>query len=151
MRKNVFGKQLKRDTNERKALIKNLASSLVLEDKIETTLIKAKVVRPYVEKLITKARKSPDPKKAVQPFLNKKATEKMISDTALRFNNRNGGYTRIVHIGNRKADNAEMAIIEFTEKRKELKLIKKDTKAKKVVKKPAKAIKDTKVKKNIKK
>lgn len=151
MRKNVFGKQLKRDTNERKALIKNLASSLVLEDKIETTIIKAKVVRPYVEKLITKARKSAEPKKAVQPFLNKKATEKMISDTALRFNNRNGGYTRIIHIGNRKADNAEMATIEFTEMRKEVKSVQKDTKTKKVVKKSAKATKDKEVKKNIKK
>ncbi|MBI2443063.1 MAG: 50S ribosomal protein L17 [Candidatus Levybacteria bacterium] len=116
MRKNVFGRQLGRDANERKALFKSLASALVLEERIATTHAKAKAVRPYVEKLVTKARKGEAALRLLEPYLSKEAAVKMVEKIGPRFSKRNGGYTRIVFAGNRIADNASMAVIEFVEK-----------------------------------
>lgn len=117
MRKNVFGRQLKRDTNERKALFKGLASSLVLEERIQTTEEKAKAVKPQVEKLVTAAKKG-DAKahSLLQPYLNAQALKKMLSDIGPRFKNRPGGYTRIVKLGTRLQDNASVVILEWVEK-----------------------------------
>lgn len=117
MRKNIFGRQLSRDTNERKALFKSLASALVMNERIHTTHAKAKAIRPYIEKLITQARSGGmSGSRLVEPYLTKPALEKMMSQVAPRFIGRPGGYTRIVYTGTRIADNAPVALIEFVEK-----------------------------------
>jgi large subunit ribosomal protein L17 len=117
MRKNVFGRHLKRDTNERKALFKGLASSLVVYERIQTTEEKAKAVRPLVEKLVTKARVG-DLKahSLLQPYLNAVALKKMMTDIGPRFKDRPGGYTRIIKMGPRLQDNASVVILEWVEK-----------------------------------
>jgi len=117
MRKKVFGRQFKRDKNERQALFKGLLSSLVLEERIETTEQKAKAIKGEAEKLVAKAKKETVlAKKLLGKKLNPKAIEKMISDVASRFNDRNGGYTRIIKIGRRFGDDANMVILEWVEK-----------------------------------
>jgi large subunit ribosomal protein L17 len=119
MQKHIFGRKFKRDVNERRALFKGLASSLVLQERIKTTEEKAKAIRPEVEKLITKAKRTTDTRHAyavLQPHLNALAVKKVILDVAPRFQSRNGGYTRIIKIGNRFSDNASMVVIELVEK-----------------------------------
>lgn len=117
MRKNIFGKQLGRDINERKALFKTLSSSLVMVERIRTTEQKAKAIKPYVEKLVTKARKNGVmAARVLHPYLAKDAVEKMVNDIVPRFADRPGGYTRIIHAGNRPADDAPMVIMEWVEK-----------------------------------
>lgn len=119
MRKNVFGKQLGRDIHERKALFKTLSSSLVMVERIRTTEQKAKAIKPYVEKLVTKARKNGVmAARVLHPYLAKDAVEKMVTDIVPRFADRPGGYTRIIHAGNRPADDAPMVIMEWVEKAK---------------------------------
>jgi len=115
MRKNVFGRQFKRDANERKALFKNLLTSLVLEERIKTTQAKAKAIKGAADKLVTKAKKH-DAMRRLAPDVNHDAVTKLVNDIAPRFASRQGGYTRIIKVGNRIADNAEMVIMEWTEK-----------------------------------
>jgi large subunit ribosomal protein L17 len=129
MRKNVFGRQFSRDTNERKSLFKSLISSLILEESIETTLEKAKAIKGDVDKLINKAKRG-DARLAtqlLQKSLGVAAMEKVIKDLAPRLKDRTSGYTRIIKLGRRFSDNAPMVIIEWVIK-KELK-VKKDVKA----------------------
>src|SRR5258708_2273376 len=110
MRKNVFGRQLKRDKNQRKALIKGLLSSLVLNERIKTTHAKAKAIKADADKLITKAKKGGlHAYNLLDPDLTNKAVRKVIDDLAPRFTQRQGGYTRITKIGRRGKDNAAMA------------------------------------------
>ena len=118
MKKQVFGRQLKRDTNERKALFKGLVSSLTMYERIETTKEKAKSIQGHVEKLVTKANKnnSEQARKLLQAYLTHEALQKMLTDVAPRFVDRQGGYTRILKIGNRFNDNASMVIMEWVEK-----------------------------------
>jgi len=117
MRKRVFGRHLKRDTNERKALFKNLMTELILHEKITTTEEKAKAIRGKIEKLITKAkRKGYQSEYLLQPYLSADAVKKAITDLSSRFANRPGGYTRIMKLGNRFNDNASMAVIELVDK-----------------------------------
>ena len=118
MRKQVFGRHLKRDTHERKALFRGLASSLIMHERIETTEEKAKAIKGFVEKLVTKAKKnnSQQAQRLLQGDLNHEAMQKMLSDIAPRFVDRQGGYTRIVRIGQRFSDNASMVLIEWVEK-----------------------------------
>jgi large subunit ribosomal protein L17 len=126
MRKRVFGRHLKRDTNERKALFKNLMTELVLHEKISTTEEKAKSIRGQVEKLITKAkRKGQASEYLLQPYVSSEAVKKIISELAIRFATRPGGYTRIIKLGNRFNDNASMVIIELVDK-KEVEIKKQD-------------------------
>jgi len=118
MKKQVFGRQLKRDTNERKALFKGLVSSLIMYERIETTQEKAKAIKGHVEKLVTKANKndSVQARQLLQAYLTNEALKKLVTDVAPRFSNRPGGYTRIIKIGNRFSDNATMVIMEWVEK-----------------------------------
>ncbi len=117
MRKRVFGRHLKRDTNERKALFKNLMTELVLHEKITTTEEKAKSIKGQIEKLITKAkRKGQQSEYLLQPYLSDEAVKKVITDIAPRFTTRPGGYTRLIKLGNRFSDNASLAVIELTER-----------------------------------
>ncbi len=117
MKKKVFGRQFKRDINERKALFKELMNELVLHESINTTHEKAKAIRGQVEKLVTKAkRKEADARQFIQPYLSEVAVDKLIKDIAPRFATRPGGYTRIIKTGRRFSDNAATAIIEWVEK-----------------------------------
>jgi len=118
MRHRVVGKKLNRDKDHRLALAKNLASSLLINGKIETTLTKAKFVKPFVEKLITKAKANTyNSLRILRSRLNNEiAIEKLFSDIAPSYKDRNGGYTRIKRTGKiRKGDNSELAIIELVE------------------------------------
>jgi large subunit ribosomal protein L17 len=115
MRKNIFGRQLKRDTNERKALFKGLISHLVLNERIKTTEEKAKSIKGQVDKIITKAKKGKERARyLLQGQLPKEAIEKVILEITPRFSKRQGGYTRIIRIGRRFSDNAQMVLMEWT-------------------------------------
>lgn len=121
MKKRIFGRKLKRDINERKALFKGLMSSLVLHEKIETTESKAKAIKGEVDKLVTKAKKDGIlARKLLSAKLFPEALEKMIKDIAPRFNKRQGGYTKMVRLGKRFGDDATIVLLEWTEKSQNL-------------------------------
>lgn len=157
MKKHIFGKKLGRDKDERKALFKSLMSSLVLSEKIQTTEAKAKAIRPEIEKLVTKAKKgSNSAKRVLEKSLTRDAFEKIIKEIAPSFENKQGGYTRLVKLGKRLGDNTSIVIIEWTEVIKKAPLpieAKTKVKTKEQAKKaPVKTVKKVKsVKKTIKK
>ena len=107
-------KQLGREMNVRNALLKTMAVSLVRDLKIKTTETKAKVLKPIVEKLITKAKIGDV---AARRFISSKigpaSAKKLVDTIAPKFKDRNGGYLRITKLNDRKADAAKMAQIEF--------------------------------------
>lgn len=146
MRKQVFGRKLKRDANERRALFKGLMDDLVLKEKVKTTEEKARAIRGQIEKLITKAkRKGQEAESLLQPYLSVAAYEKVMNDLAKRFANRPGGYTRIIKLGERFGDNAKMAIIEWVEKTavtvaEKAKEVKKEVKTEKLAKVASKKV-----------
>jgi len=108
------GRKFGRKTDERKALLKSLAANLILREKIKTTEAKAKEMRPFVEKLITKSRiNNLSAIRYLAKYLPEKAREKIIKEIGLRYKERAGGYTRIIKLGSRKTDGAKMAIIEL--------------------------------------
>lgn len=123
MRHRVVRNKLASDKDHMRSLLNNLSTELILHEKIETTLAKAKALRPHIEKMVTKATKALKANDKLKKFsaikaLNSKvhdgnATRKLLEDIAGRFMNTPGGYTRIVRIGNRDGDKAEMARIEF--------------------------------------
>ena len=116
MKKNVYGKKLKRDKNERKALFKSLMSSLILHERIQTTEEKAKAIKPEIEKLVTKAKKATNSSMdAIRSSINPVAFEKFIKNVAPRFASRNGGYTRIIRLNQRLGDQAQMVLLEWVE------------------------------------
>jgi len=116
MRKRVFGRKLKRTTNQRKALFKSLTQALVLHGRINTTEAKAKSVRSEIERLITKAKKNDSNTLGLLKKHVHATTAEQLIMIAPAFKDRNGGYTRIIKTGGRKKDNAPMVILEFTEK-----------------------------------
>ena len=118
MRHHNSNKKFGRQTKQRRALLRSLAISLIRYEKIETTEVKAKELRKYVEKLVTKGKNAT---LATRRLLNSKlgsggdfASKKIIEDLAKRYQERPGGYLRIIKKGNRiGSDGASMAIIEF--------------------------------------
>jgi len=120
MKKSIFGKKLKRDTNERKALFKSLMTSLVLKESIRTTEAKAKAIKPEIDKMVTHAKKGTNASmQKIHGSLSHIALDKFVSNVAPRFKDRNGGYTRIIKLGGRVGDEAKMVILEWVEKRDE--------------------------------
>lgn len=114
MRHLVFGKKLSRDTAGRKALLLNLANSLIEEGKVTTTLAKAKFARQFVEKLVTSIKRNKlHKKRELATLLTKKAFRMLFADISPKLNDRTSGYTRIIKLGPRKGDAAPMARIEF--------------------------------------
>jgi large subunit ribosomal protein L17 len=115
MRHRVGGYKLGRDGSARRALLRGLATSLILEDRIITTVTKAKAVRPQVEKMITLAKADTlhARRQAAAYLLEPKAVKKLFEQLGPRFSERPGGYTRILRLGTRKGDGAETALIEF--------------------------------------
>lgn len=118
MRHGMSGRKLNRTSSHRKALLMNLANSLIKHEQIKTTLPKAKELRPYVEKLITLGKKGElsNRKQAISALHDLEVVNKLFSDIAKRYENRNGGYIRIVKFGFRNGDAAPMAIIELVDR-----------------------------------
>ncbi|MBI2621910.1 MAG: 50S ribosomal protein L17 [Candidatus Levybacteria bacterium] len=116
MKKQVYGRKFKRDRNQRKALFSGLISAMILKGKITTTEEKAKAIRPGLEKLVTKAKKGEISKRLLRPYLKPFEIDKMIYEIGPTFISRAGGYTRIIKTGRRLSDNAQLAIIEWTDK-----------------------------------
>jgi large subunit ribosomal protein L17 len=108
-------KKLDRTKAPRQAMLENLATSLILYEKIKTTEAKAKVLKPMVEKLITKAKvKTVHNKQQLSRVIpDKKAVQKALDVLGPRYKDRKGGYCRIIKMGNRQGDNAAMAQIEL--------------------------------------
>lgn len=118
MRHNVSGKRLGRTTNQRKALMKNLATALIEHERIETTLVKAKELRSYVEPFITLAKTDSvaNRRLAMSRLGSKAAVQKLFNpEFRARFGERPGGYTRILKMAPRLGDAAEMALIELVD------------------------------------
>jgi large subunit ribosomal protein L17 len=115
MRHRVGGYKLKRPVDSRNALLRNLCTSVILEERVITTVPKAKAVRPLVEKMITLAKADTlHTRRQAAAVLNTPASVKKLFDTlGTRFGQRNGGYTRITRLGPRKGDGAEQAMIEL--------------------------------------
>jgi large subunit ribosomal protein L17 len=108
-------RKLSRTSAHRKALLKNLSIALITHGRIETTLPKAKELRGYIEKLITKAGAGDsNAHRAVFAYLQDKvATNRLVTEIAPKYKDRNGGYTRIIKTRLRRGDAAHMAIIEL--------------------------------------
>jgi large subunit ribosomal protein L17 len=114
MRHLKAGKKLGRNTSHRRALLRNLVTSLILEERIETTVPKAKAIRPHVEKMITLGKRGDvHARRQADSFLLQGAAVERLFEIAPRFGDRNGGYTRIVRTGFRKGDGGEKAFIEL--------------------------------------
>ncbi|PIT94437.1 50S ribosomal protein L17 [Candidatus Falkowbacteria bacterium CG10_big_fil_rev_8_21_14_0_10_39_9] len=108
-------KTLDRPKDERELMLRNMASSVLLYEKITTTEAKAKVVKPLVERLITIAKTGNlnSRRKLIQILLQKKAVKKSMEVLGERYKTRNGGYTRIIRLGNREGDGAKMVQLEL--------------------------------------
>ncbi|HWB97051.1 MAG TPA: 50S ribosomal protein L17, partial [Bryobacteraceae bacterium] len=115
MRHKVGGYKLKRDVGARKALLRGLVTSVIEQERVITTVPKAKAVKPLVDKVITLGKRDTlHTRRQAAAFLESPASVKKLFDTlAARFGQRNGGYTRIVRLGNRKGDGAELAMLEL--------------------------------------
>jgi len=118
MQKRKKGRKLSRKRNQRRALLKSLASALILNEKIKTTEAKAKETSSFVEKQITRAIKEQrvggvQARRILAKFFPKKIIKKLVNEIAPRYKERKGGYTRIIKLGQRKLDGARMAIIEL--------------------------------------
>jgi len=108
---------LSRTTSHRAAMLSNMASSLILSKRISTTVAKAKALRKYVEPLLTKSKTDDtNSRRVVFSYLqNKESVSELFNEVAEKIATRPGGYTRILKIGNRSGDNAEMCIIELVD------------------------------------
>ena len=117
MRHRVAGYKLGRSTSHRKALLRSLVTSIIEQERIVTTVIKAKAVRPLIEKMITLAKRDNlhARRQAAAVLTTPDSVKKLFEKLGTRFGQRNGGYTRIVKLGWRKGDGAEQALIEFVD------------------------------------
>ena len=117
MRHNKAINHLGRKSGHRKALLANMASSLILQKRITTTVAKAKALKSYVEPLITKSKDdSTHSRRVVFSYLkNKEAVSELFRTVAPKIADRPGGYTRVLHTGFRQGDAAEMALIELVD------------------------------------
>jgi large subunit ribosomal protein L17 len=117
MRHKVAKKHFGRRNGPKKALIRGLVDSLVRDERIKTTLPKAKELRKHVERAITKGKKGTVHARRVilKNYPNKDTMEKIVDDLSVRFKERPGGYTRIRKLGNRPGDQAPVAYIEFVD------------------------------------
>ena len=125
MRHKMGYKKLNRTSEHRKALIKNMLNSLIKYEQITTTLPKAKVLKPQADKVITLGKKDTlsNTKTLISKLQDIKSTNKVKKTLSKRYENRKGGYTRIIKAGFRYGDNAPMAIIEFVDRDVEAKRV----------------------------
>ena len=117
MRHRKAGKKLGRDSAHRKALYANLAGALIEHGRIKTTVTKAKAVKPIAEQMITLGRRGgvPARRQALKYLRSQDVVHKLFSDVGPRFADRPGGYTRIIRIGPRPGDAAEMVYLELVD------------------------------------
>jgi large subunit ribosomal protein L17 len=115
MRHRNAGYKLGRNTSHRRALLRNLVTSILLEDRVVTTVTKAKAARPHVEKMITLGKKGDvhSRRQALSFLQTREAVTRLFDTVAPRYGDRNGGYLRIVRKGFQKGDGAETAFIEL--------------------------------------
>jgi large subunit ribosomal protein L17 len=117
MRHLVKGKKLGRDTAQRRALLRSQVTSFLEKERIQTTLAKAKAVRPLAEKMITLAKRDTlhTRRQALSYIYKRDVVKKLFKDIGPRFMERPGGYTRIIKAGPRAGDGTEMAILELVD------------------------------------
>jgi large subunit ribosomal protein L17 len=118
MRHRVGGRKLQRTSSRRAALFRNMAAALIKHEQITTTTAKAKELRPYVEKLVTLAKKGglSNRRLAHSRIMDEAQERKLFEVIGPRYAERNGGYTRIIKAGIRQSDAAAIAIIEFVDR-----------------------------------
>ena len=121
MKHRIKGKKLNRTSSHRKALLKNMSQALIKHEQIVTTLVKAKTLKPYFDKLITIGKKGnlSARRQAISKVGDLKLVEKLFSILAKRYENRNGGYSRVLKAGFRYGDSAPMAVIELVDRDEE--------------------------------
>jgi large subunit ribosomal protein L17 len=117
MRHKVRGRKLSRTASHRKALMRSLATSLFKHKRIRTTLAKAKEARPYVEHMITKARKNDlhSQRQVISELFDKDVAKELFAEILPKIGERPGGYTRVIKLGQRMGDAAQMAILELVD------------------------------------
>lgn len=116
MRHHNRNKKFNREQSVRNALMRSLARALIIDGRIETTEVKAKALRPFIERLVTTGRKTDvGTRRLIAARLGGRFEEakKLIEEIAPKYSNRNGGYTRVLKRGARTSDGARMALIEF--------------------------------------
>ncbi|SBV31413.1 50S ribosomal subunit protein L17 [uncultured Sphingopyxis sp.] len=118
MRHKSGGRKLQRTSAHRTALFRNMSASLIKHEQITTTVAKAKELRPYVEKLVTLAKRGglANRRLAMSRLMDDTQLVKLFDVLATRYKDRNGGYTRIIKAGIRASDAAPMAVIEFVDR-----------------------------------
>ena len=123
MRHQVAGRKLGRNTHERRSLFRNLIRSLILKERITTTLAKAKAIKGQLDKLMTLAKSGSliGRRRAVAVLTDKAAVEKLFKEIAPRAKNRTSGFTRIRRLGQRQGDNSLMVQMEFVDQKAEKK------------------------------
>lgn len=122
MRHRNGGFKLGRNTSHRRAVLRNLVTSIIMMDRIETTITKCKASKPLVEKMITLGKRGDvhARRQAAAYLMTPDAVDRLFATVAPRYGTRNGGYTRITRVGPRKGDAAEMAFIELLGAEQEL-------------------------------
>lgn len=117
MRHRVGGYKLGRTLGDRRALLRNLVTSVIEQERIVTTVPKAKAAKPLVEKMITLAKKDTlaARRQAAAFLMTKDSVKKLFDKLGARFGQRNGGYTRIVRVGFRKGDGAEQVVLQLVD------------------------------------
>ena len=125
MRHKISGRKLNRKTSHRIALLKNLAKSLIINEQIETTLPKAKELKPQIDKVITigKSNVLSNKKRLFSKLQDKKSVTKVFGELSKRYSSRKGGYSRVLKAGFRTGDDAPMAVIELVDRNPEAKKI----------------------------
>ena len=115
MRHRKAGYRLQRDVSARRALLRNLVTSVVMDERIKTTITKAKAAKPIVEKMITLAKEGTlhSRRQAASYLMTPESVKKLFDKLGPRFGQRNGGYTRIIRVGFRQGDGAETALLEL--------------------------------------
>jgi large subunit ribosomal protein L17 len=115
MRHRNAGFKLGRNPSHRRALLRNLVTSIILMDRVETTITKCKATQPLVEKMITLGKRGTvhARRQALAYMMTPESVDRLFATVAPRYSDRTGGYTRVTRIGARKGDAAEMAIIEL--------------------------------------
>jgi large subunit ribosomal protein L17 len=122
MRHRKAGNKLGRNPSHRRALLRNLVTSVVIEDRVETTLAKAKAVRPLIEKMITLGKRGDvhSRRQAAAFLMTPDSVSRLFATVAPRYSDRQGGYLRIIHTGFRKGDGGAKAVLELLGAEQEL-------------------------------
>ena len=123
MKHNIKNKKLNRTSTHRKAMFMNLSNALIKHEQITTTLPKAKELKRFVEKIITLGKNGDltSRRKAISILQDQEMVKKIFDTISERYKERNGGYTRVIKLGNRFGDNAPMAVIELVDRDEEAK------------------------------